>query len=95
MTAVECNKQLYFHGNIRRQVHPFILLSKCKISDNYVVETKLLPLLYGQPESYGLIRNNFYIGLHYWFSDTFSLGLRYNGYGENDNLSLLFSWNFL
>ncbi len=71
------------------------VLSKCRILDKYVVETKLEPFVYGKPKEYGLFNSNFYVGMHYWFSDYFSIGLRYNRYDYYDNLNILFSWNFL
>jgi len=71
------------------------ILSKCRIMDDYSVEVKLLPIVYGKPEHYGLFNNNFYLGVHYWFSEKFSLGLRYNRYDYYGNFGIMFSWNFL
>ncbi|MBK7215270.1 MAG: hypothetical protein IPH88_18710 [Bacteroidales bacterium] len=70
-------------------------LSKCRIFENYVIETKVEPYLYGKPENYGLLNNNFYLGVHYWFSDFFSLGLRYNRYDYYRSYNIMASWNFL
>lgn len=71
------------------------VVGKCRIIKQYVAEVKLVPVLYGKPENYGLFNNNFYAGIHYWFSEKFSLGLRYNRYNYYGNFSLMASWNFL
>lgn len=70
-------------------------LSKCRIFEDYVIEAKVEPYLYGKPEDYGLLNNNFYVGVHYWFSDFFSLGLRYNRYDYYRSYNIMASWNFL
>jgi len=67
------------------------ILSKCRIMEDYSIEVKLLPVVYGKPERYGLFNNNFYFGAHYWFSESFSLGLRYNRYSHYGNFGIMAS----
>lgn len=71
------------------------VLSKVKLMRHFVIENKFMPFVYGDSQNYGLFNNNFFVGLHYWHSDYFSLGLRYNKYLDMGNFSLMFSWNLL
>lgn len=72
------------------------VLAKCIVKDNIVVEGKIIPISYTKNYTNGgvpMLKNNTYIGVHYWFDEDFSLGLRYNRYGDFSNYSLLVSWN--
>lgn len=71
------------------------MLFKYRLMYKYVFEAKIVPLVYGKPENYGLLNNNFYAGIHYWLTKKFSLGLRYNRYDFYGNWGILASWNLM
>lgn len=72
------------------------VLGKAIVTDNIVIEGKIIPISYLKKYTNGestMLENNTYLGLHYWFEEFFSLGLRYNRYGSFSNISLFISWN--
>ncbi|NSW46494.1 MAG: hypothetical protein HPY79_11830 [Bacteroidales bacterium] len=71
------------------------VLSRFRMFEKVTTEVKFMPKLYGKPEDYGVFNNNFHAGVHYWFSEKFSLGLRYSRYNYHRSFSVMASWNFL
>lgn len=69
--------------------------TKVKVFKHFVVENKFMPLIYGDSVDEGFFNNNFFVGIHYWNSDDFSVGVRYNRYGDTANYLVMLSWNFL
>ncbi len=72
----------------------FSVIGKAKLFDTLILEGKLLLKSYTKSDV-PMLRNNSYLGAHFWFEDDFGIGLRYNCYNDVTNYSVMFSWNFL
>lgn len=70
------------------------VIAKAKLFDTLVLEGKLLPVSYTKTDV-PVLKNNSYLGAHYWLTDMFAVGLRYNCYDDWNNYSIMLSWNLM
>ena len=59
----------------------------------FVLENKIIPKSYIKGNEYTILNNNFYVGMDYWVTKKFSLGLRYSVYNYNKDVSLMVAWD--